>query len=574
MTHPNPIPAPRVVILMAAVLAWPALAGEDPVFEDVTDTAGLDFTYDNGASGRYWFPEIMGGGAAILDYDGDGRLDLYLVQGGALGPDKGPADRQGDRLFRNLGGGDRPRFSDVTESAGIDARGYGMGVTVGDYDGDGDPDLYAMNYGDNQLWRNDGDGTFTDVTDKAGVNDPRWSVSGSFADYDGDGDLDLYVANYADFTFDNHRDCRSAGLGERDYCSPSAYDGVSDTLFRNDGDGRFVDVSDRSGIASASEHGLGVISLDFDGDGRLDIYVANDGDPNHLWLNRGDMTFEDDSLMAGSAVNSAGMTEAGMGVDAADVDGNGAPDLFLTHMRQETNTLYLNDGKGWFRDMTSRSGLGTPSYPMTGFGTRWLDIDNDGRLDLVAVNGAVVKEKDLAAAGDAFPYHQTNQVFVNRTQPGGELAFEDASARSGAAFEASHVSRGAAFGDLDDNGTVDILIVNINGPARVLMNRSAPGHHWLGLRLAGPDGRVERPGAVAWLLAEGDRQRMLHAHSDGSYASASDPRVVFGLGNESAPRTVEVVWPGGQREIFSDLQPDRYHVLHAGTGNPIPTEQP
>ncbi|MEE4639964.1 MAG: CRTAC1 family protein [Wenzhouxiangella sp.] len=546
-------------------------AGQDEWFVDVTASAGIDFRYDNGMSGQFYFPEIMGGGAALFDYNGDGLLDLYLVQGGPLGREIGPAERsQGDRLYRNdsFVGDDGElvvRFADVTEEAGIDARGYGMGVAIGDVDGDGLPDIYALNFGPNQLWRNNGDGTFSDVTATAGVGDERWSVSASFADFNGDGLLDLFVANYVDFSFDGHRVCRAATTNQQDYCSPSAYAGVRDTLYVNQGDGRFADMTEAAGMGDTKRHGLGVVAADFNGSGRLDLFVANDGSANSLWLNQGELRFVDDGFMAGAAVNADGAMEAGMGVDAGDYNRSGAEDLFITHMRRETNTLYRNDGRGWFTDVTATSGLGAPSLPSTGFGTAWLDVDNDGWLDLFAVNGAVVIEEDLVAAGDPFPYHQPDQLFLNQ----GNGRFSDATARAGRALEESDVGRGLAVGDIDNDGRVDLVIVNINGPARVLLNRKDNGHHWLGLDLRDASGQRVLTQAVAWMRDNEASPRRRRARADGSYASANDPRVIFGLATHAGPSSVEVHWPDGLREWFRDLSVDRYHRLRRGFGEQV-----
>ena len=551
----------KPALALIAVLL-PALAGAD-WFEDATEAAALDFEYVNGAEGKFWFPEIMGGGAAILDYDGDGRYDVYLVQGGAIGPEVGPGDRElGDRLFRNVTEAGGPiRFEDMTGSARIDARGYGQGVAVGDYDGDGDPDVYVLNFGPNQLWRNDGDGTFTDVTEAAGVGDSGWSVSASFADLDGDRLPELFVVNYVDYSFDTHRDCRAAGSSRLDYCSPSAYAFARDTLYRNLGKGRFEDASISAGIADDVQPGLGVVTADFDGDGRIDVYVANDGEPNHLWLNQGGLAFVDEALLAGNAVNAGGSAEASMGVDAGDYDRNGALDLFITHLVRETNTLYANDGTGWFTDVTARSGIGTASLPKTGFGTAFADLDLDGWLDLFVVNGGVTIEADLAAADDPFPYHQTDQLFANR-----EGRYVDVTAEAGAVLEQSHVGRGAAFGDLDNDGHVDVVAANNNGPAKLLRNVAGAGRAWLGLVLADEAGRALTH-ARAWLLDEdGNDAWMNRARADGSYASANDPRIVFGLGETAGARSVRVEWPDGTRERFDALETNRYHTLRRGTG--------
>lgn len=560
----NELAGPCAGALLLALLPTAAKAGW---FEDVTTDAGIDFRYVNGAEGRFWFPEIMGGGAAALDYDGDGRLDLYLVQGGAFGPGIAPDDRAlGDRLYRNVTEPDGPlRFEDVTSTAGIDARGYGQGVAVGDVDRDGDPDLYVLNVGPNQLWRNNGDGTFSDVTADAGVGDPGWSVSASFADFDGDGLLELYVINYVTYSFETHRDCHAAGSGRLDYCSPSAYAPASDRLYRNLGEGRFEDITAAAGIQGVPEPGLGVVTADFNRDGRLDLFVANDGEPNQFWLNQGGLRFIDDALLAGNAVNAGGAAEAGMGVDAGDFDRNGALDLFLTHLVRETNTLYANDGTGWFTDVTAASGLGTPSLPKTGFGTAFVDFDLDGWLDLLVVNGGVTIEADRAAAGDPFPYHQTDQLFANR-----QGRYVDVTDEAGPALAEAHIGRGAAFGDFDNDGRVDVVAANNNGPAKLLRNVAAPDRGWLGLELQDDDGRLATHAEV-WLLREDGTPDWLHrSRSDGSYASANDARVVFGLPATSERAAVQVHWPDGLIERFGALAAGRYHALRRGGGERVP----
>ena len=560
--------ASLLVLLIAP--PGPALA-EGPWFVDAAREAGVDFVYRNGMTGRFWFPEIMGGGVALFDYDNDGRLDIYLVQGGRMPGAEGEQPAPGgDRLYRNESARSDDglwvaRFRDVTEDAGITAFGYGMGVAAGDFDADGFTDLYVLNLGDNQLWRNNGDGTFSDVTARAGVNDPGWSVSASFADLDGDSLPELVVVNYADYSVAKNRECRSALTNQLDYCSPSAYPGVPDRLFHNLGGGRFADVSEAAGLAGVARHGLGVIVAKLDDDGLPDIYVANDGDPNSLWLNGGGLKFTDEAFLAGSAVNADGMTEAGMGVDAADYDRSGAEDIFVTHMRSESNTLYRNEGDGWFTDVTSRAGLGLPSLSSTGFGTAWVDVDNDGWLDLVVGNGAVTLERELVEAGSSFPYHQRNQLFLNE----GNGRFVDASDAAGAAFATLEVTRGAAVGDLDNDGRPDVVFVNIEGPVEVLLNRLENNAHWLGLELADDSGRAHVVGAVAWLLDDGEPGLRRRARADGSYASAQDPRILFGLGENGAARTVRVRWPDGTEEDFRTLAADRYHVLRQGTGAPF-----
>ncbi|HUO87448.1 MAG TPA: VCBS repeat-containing protein, partial [Thermoanaerobaculia bacterium] len=426
--------AGTAVLLLAPILAGAAAPPPPPFLE--ADDVGLDFVHVNGRHGELYFVENVGAGAALFDYDGDGDLDLYLVQGEALGPE---AQRQGvgDRLFRNdltRDADGRPvlRFTDVTAEAGLAEGEYGMGVAAGDFDGDGHVDLYVTNWGPNRLWRNRGDGTFEDVTAASGTGEPRWSVSATFVDYDRDGDLDLFVGNYVAFSYAVHKVCRSES-GLRDYCTPLAFAAESDRLFENRGDGTFADATRAAGLDRVEPAGaLGVVAADLDGDGWVDLYVANDLAPNHLWINRGDGTFREEALLAGCAVDGQGRAQASMGVDAADFDGDGDEDLFLTHLTGEANTLYVNDGSGMFRDGSIAAGLAAPSLPFTGFGTAFLDYDGDGRLDLLAANGAVRQIEALARAGDPYPLHQTNQLFRNLgAGADGRVRFADVSAAAG-----------------------------------------------------------------------------------------------------------------------------------------------
>jgi len=559
-------------LLALVVVAAPAAA--DDWFVDASETTGLAFKHFNGMSGELYFPEMMGAGVAVFDYDGDGDLDVYLVQGHMLGPTKSltdatfePAHRLPltDRLYRNELQDGELRFTDVTVEAGLKAAGYGMGVAAGEVDNDGDVDLYITNLADNQLLINNGDGTFSDNTSAAGVTDDRWSVSAAFLDFDRDGWLDLYVGNYVAFSFDNHAACLS-NASAPEYCGPKSSPPETDRLFHNLGNGRFEDVTETAMIHTAFGGALGVSTADFNGDGWVDIYVANDGVPNQLWINQRDGSFRNDAFMAGVAVNMYGASEASMGVDAADFDGDGDEDLFMTHLVRETNTLYLNDGQGWFEDRTVTKGLGGPSFSFTGFGTGWFDYDNDGWLDLLSVNGAVNLIVEQQRKGDPHPLHQTNQLFRSRR---GE-SFEDVTAQAGTAFELSEVSRGAAFGDLDNDGDTDVVISNNAGRARLLINniaRNGPGkHHWLGLRLVDPRYRRDAVGARVVVVRENAPPLWRRVRTDGSYASASDPRVLFGLGDQGGPITVRVIWPDGNEEAWTSLEPGRYHTLERGQG--------
>ncbi len=566
----------RVPIALAGALAVllapgsranpPAKVGSPtPIFVDRAAEWGLDFVHFNGMTGKYYFPEMTGQGVGLLDYDGDGDLDAYLVQGAMLGPGETLADAlvppvgpvpPRDRLYRNdpvqtADGRWVPHFVDVTAASGLDARGYGMGVAVGDYDGDGRVDLYVTNYGSNQLWHNQGDGTFVDATARAGVQDPRWSVSAAFFDYDRDGLLDLYVGNYVVFDVSKNPKCFTES-SRRDYCGPADFRGEPDRLFHNRGDGTFEDASEKSGIARDPGPALGVVADDFDGDGKVDLYVTNDGKPNFLWINQGDGTFQDDGLVAGVALNRAGAAEASMGVDAGDFDGDGDPDLFMTHLMGETNTLYVNDGSGLFEDRTLESGLSAPSFPYTSFGTSWVDYDNDGWLDLLVLNGAVRILEAEARAGDPYPLKQPNQLFHNM----GGKRFVEVTDQAGPAFALAEVSRGAAFGDVDRDGDIDVLQANNNGPVRLLVNQVGQERPWVALDLV--DGRgAPALGARVEIQRPGAPSLWRRVRVDGSYASSNSPGVVVGLGEEPRISAVRVLWPDGRVQRFEGIEAGR-----------------
>jgi hypothetical protein len=555
------------------------------LFVDVAAESGLRFVHRNGMTGQLYFVEPVGPGCALFDADGDGDLEVYIVQGGQLGP-PGAADGEssaepsgalppGGRLYRNdlllePGGGRRLRFVDVTEESGLLANDYGMGVATGDFDNDGRTDLYLTSFGPNRLWRNvsrNGRILFTDVTTEARVDDPRWSTSATFADLDADGWLDLFVSNYVDYRLETHRPCRSAG-GRPDYCSPTSYDGEPDRLFRNRGDGTFEDTTGAAGLLVAPSSGLGVVAADLDRDGRIDLYVANDLRRNFQWRNLGSTAggprFEDVALLSGSAVSMLGHAQASMGVVAGDVDNDGDDDLFMTHLSADTNTLYMNRDDGSFDDRSAASGLGAPSLPATGFGTALLDVDNDGWLDLIVANGAVKMIEEQALAGDPFPLKQPNQLFRNR----GDGTFDDTSAQAGRVFALEEVSRGVAVGDVDNDGRSDVLLANNNGPARLLHNRAGTGNAWLGLRLLTSDGGRDALGARVAVVRGDGSTLWRRAASDGSYLSASDPRVLVGLGDDPEIAAVHVVWPDGRTETWTDLKAGRYHTLIAGRGKP------
>ncbi len=535
-------------------------------------TAGVDFVHVNGMSGEFYFPEIMGPGVALIDYDGDGYLDLFFPQGRMLGPVPGdPPERPGraglrGRLYRNdtAAATDRPaplRFTDVTEMSRIEADGYGLGAAAGDFTNDGCVDLYVTNLGPNQLFRNNCDGTFTDVSAASATDDGGFGVSAAFLDYDRDGWLDLFVGNYADYDITADVRCISV-TGGRDYCPPSTYGGQPDRLYRNRGDGTFTDATATAFAQSSPAPALGVVTADFDGDGWIDIYVANDDEDNRLWLNQQDGTFLDRALVSGAAVNADGDAEASMGVDAGDFDNDGDEDLFTTHLTAETNTLHVNDGSAFFTDRTAASGLGAPSVEYTGFGAAWLDFDGDRWLDLFVVNGTVTRHV-TRGVDEPFPYDQTPQLFRNL----GNGRFEDVSSRAGELFATPAVGRGAAFGDLDNDGDTDVVVTSTNGPVTVFVNDVGNTRHWLGLKLSGPGARPrDMLGARVMVSREGEPALWRRARSDGSYASANDPRVLVGLDDSAGPATVRVLWPDGRIEEWTDVPIDRWTTLTEGSG--------
>jgi hypothetical protein len=541
----------------------------------------MDFVHFSGMSGELYMVEVIGSGAALFDYDNDGDLDAYLVQGRMLGPGKSiaealfpPADPSslGDRLYRNdlrvePDGTRTLRFTDVTAASRLDSRGYGMGVASGDVDNDGWIDLYLTKFdAPNQLFRNNGDGTFSEVSAASGAGDRSWSVSASFVDFDRDGWLDLYVGRYLRYGLDSPGNCFSPS-GSRDYCTPDGFSPLPDRLYWNRRNGTFADVTARSGIAREFGPALGVSTADFNNDGWPDIYVANDGSENQLWINRRDGTFENTALLAGAALPVDGKAEASMGVDAGDFDDDGDEDLVMTELNGEGSNLYVNDGTGVFEDWSARSGVGPSSLALTGFGTGWIDVDNDGRVDLMAVNGTVQIVEALRQAGDPLPLHQRKLLLRNA----GRGRFEEVASRAGEALALSEVGRGLAFGDVDNDGDTDALINNNGGHARLLVNQVGSRNRWLGLRLVGrPGGRTggwrDMLGARVEVVGADGTSRWRRVRTDGSYASASDPRVLVGLGGSSAPVRVRVTWPDGTVGSWSELALDRYTTLRQGEG--------
>jgi len=526
-------------------------------FSDATTASGLSFVHETGARGEMRLPEIMGGGVALFDADGDGDLDAYFASGD-FEVELGKAARGRGRLLRHEAG---LKFVDVTSASGLDEARYGMGAAVGDVDNDGDADLFLSNFGADQLYLNRGDGSFEDVTARAGIDVQGLSCSAVFCDYDLDGFLDLYVTRYV--RFDPRQVCRNSA-GQQDYCGPKAFNPVSDVLLHNNGDATFTDVSAQAGMSRVAAAGLGVLCEDMNDDGRPDFYVANDQYANYLWLNRGDGTFGEQAMVLGAAYDLDGKAESGMGVIAADLDSDLDLDLFVTNLKGETNTLYRNLGGGSFEDATGGAGLAQSSLPYTGFGTVAFDVELDGDLDLFVANGRVFR-------GAAYPkpdvpepwsfFAEPNTFFLNDGK--GHFTAEPL---LGAPFTAPvEISRGLATADLDDDGDVDLVVTNVQGPARLIRNDAPRAGHWLSVLALDPALRREAVGARVTVEAGG--RRYLRTVSRGfSYLSSNDPRAHFGLGPAASVSRLEVRWPDGLTELFEAPGVDRAVTLRRGEG--------
>ncbi|RUL83497.1 hypothetical protein TsocGM_22010 [Tautonia sociabilis] len=539
--------------------------GTVPEFEERAEEAGLRFRLDPGASDEHHLPETMAGGVGLLDFDNDGWLDVYFPQGGPFPPGRGPGieggsesegEGGGDRLFRNRGDG---TFDDVTEEAGFprSGRGFGHGVAVGDFDNDGFPDLFLTRYDRYELWRNRGDGTFEDVTEAAGLGLPaEWPTSAAWADLDNDGDLDLYVCHYLRWDEEHPRACLDPESGRPIYCEPVLFESVPDRLFRNDG-GRFVDVTGEAGLVDRDGRGLGVVAADLDGDGLVDLYVANDMSANSFYRNLGGMRFEEVGERAGVASNADGGYQAGMGIACGDLDGDGLPDLAVTNFYNEGTTFYRNLGGGFFADASAAFGLG-PSRYLLGFGVAFLDANNDGFLDLASANGMVNDSRPL------YPYAMPTQLLLGG--PGGRLA--DATAKAGPPWTTPRVGRALACGDFDNDGRLDVLLVPNDGPAALLRNQSEGGH-FLTLGLEGVASARDAVGARV-VVEAGDRALVSWRVGGQGYQSAPDPRLHVGLGGIEGPVSIEVAWPSGRVDRHDGVGVDAGYLLREAEPRPLP----
>jgi len=529
-------------------------AGAPIQFVDVAQAAGLGFKHWSGASPEKYVLETMGSGVALLDYNNDGWLDIYLVNGGTVPGHPAPVPVR-NALYRNNGDG---TFTDVTEEAGVGGNGYyGMGVAAADYDGDGWTDLFVTTFGRNILYHNNGDGTFTDVTDRAGVAGGGWSTSAAFLDYDRDGRLDLFVARYVNFDFEHNVTCGDPVRRLRAYCHPDVYDGVPSLLYHNNGDGTFTEVSKSAGIAAHVGKSLGVVAADFDGDGWIDIFVANDSMRNFLFHNRGDGSFEEIGLAAGVALDEAGRPHAGMGTAAGDYDGDGRLDLIVTNLDREHNELYHNWGKG-FSEASYQTGFAAPSLPFVGWGTEFFDYDNDGNLDVLIVNGHVIDNIDRFRGNSA--YRQRKLLFENI---GGR--FREVAAQHGAALLAPTVSRGAAFGDYDNDGYVDVVVQNLGGSPQLLRNQGGNRNHWLSLSLEGTKSPRDPIGARVSCTV-GGRVLTRYLAGGGSYLSSSDHRIHLGLGKEDHAERIEIQWPSGTVDVLKNVAAGKFYQVREGQG--------
>lgn len=578
--------APRSPIflwgLLLSACAWLVLgcrpappALEPPVppwFEEVTLECGLHFVHDAGPTGDYFMPQIMGSGAAVFDFDNDGRLDLYLLQ------NAGPNSQSTNRLYHQEADG---HFKDVSVGSGLDVAGHGMGVAIGDVNNDGWPDVLITEYGGLRLFLNNGNGTFTDVTKPAGLQSVSWGASACFFDYDRDGWLDLVVVNYVDYSPSSP----CGGASKRDYCHPSAFDGTVARLYRNSGvkgqgSGargqavRFEDVTLKSGLGRVPGPGLGVVCADFDGDGWPDIFVANDSKANRLWINQRDGTFKEEALARGVAYDGLGRAQANMGIALGDVDGDGQFDLYVTHLTQETNVLWKQGPRGLFRDGTAAAGLASSRWRGTGFGTVLADFDHDGALDLAVVNGRVSRSEDQGSTDAASSIHdpfwrryaERNQLFAN---DGGR--FRDISLQNVPLCGTASVARGLACGDFNGDGALDLLVTTVAGPARLYRNVAPDRGHWLMVRALDPALKRDAHGAEVTVRA-GGRRWLRWLNPGSSYLCSNDPRAHFGLGSAERVDAIEIHWPDGFKEAFPGCDADRVLVLYKGKGRALSTE--
>jgi enediyne biosynthesis protein E4 len=552
----SPSSAGVVVLFAGALIVFAASEAGPIVFEEIADRSGLRFASDSSPTPNKNQPETMVAGVALLDYDNDGYLDIYFVNGAAIPSLEKESPKYWNRLFHN---NDDGTFTDVTEKAGVAAKGYDMGAAAADYDNDGWTDLYLANVTGNQLFHNNHDGTFTDMTAKAGVaggvldGKKMWTVSAGWFDYNNDGLLDLFLSNYCKWEVNKDPVCLSGGK-LRAYCHPNQYESLPNTLYRNNGDGTFTDVSVETGISKHKGKGMGVVFNDYDGDGFTDVFVANDNAPNMLFHNLGGKRFEEVALDAGVAYTETGKSVSGMGAEFRDLDNDGLPDIWHTAIELETFPLFRNRGKGIFVDVTSRSGVGRESLQMSGWSNGVADFDNDGWKDLFVARSNVL---DNVHEFSARMYPEPNGLFRNL----GKMNFQSVGVQAGPDFQGLAVHRGAAIGDIDNDGRMDIVVPVLNGPAKLYHNISPKSGNWVMFKLVGTKSNRMGIGAQLKVTAEDGSVQYDMASTSSGYAASSDPRVHFGLGSSKLVREVEVRWPSGARQTLKDLEANRQHTI-------------
>lgn len=551
----------RFLLIVFLVYALPLFSVAAIQFVDVTENAGISFQHINGAEGAFHIPETLGAGGAFFDADNDGYLDIYLVNSGYW--NTSPSAKQAtSALYRNNRDG---TFTDITATAKVGNRGnYGQGITSADYDNDGNVDLYVTNFGTNVLYRNNGDGTFTDVTKSAGVGDNGWSSSACFLDYNLDGHLDLFVVNYLVYSVDvPYPPCGEDGI--HTYCHPSLFEGAPDRLYRNNGDGTFTDVSQAAGVGDIGGmfhgKGLGVVSADFNNDGAPDLYVANDDTRNDFFYNNGDGTFREISLLAGCAYSFNGVAQAGMGVATGDYNGDGWFDIFVTNLSYETNALYRNNGDGTFTDVIYEAHLGKESYLFVGFGTGLFDADNDGWLDLFIANGHILD--NVEDTHDILTYRQPDQLFRNKA----DGTFQEVSESAGAYFQNLAVSRGTLFGDYDNDGDIDMLVTQSNGPVTLLRNETETQNNYVSIKTVGVISNRDGIGTRITLTV-GEHTQIREVNRASSYLSSHDARCHFGLGLNATVDRLEVRWQSGVRQVFENLPANQEHIISEFSDTP------
>ena len=526
--------------------------GKDKIsFTAVTAAAGLQFRHVDGRSGQRYFLETVGSGVAFFDYDGNGLTDIYFVNSADL-PGFSSSIPPTNRLYRNNGEG---TFTDVTEQAGVGDTGYGAGCAVADYDNDGYLDLYVTNFGANVLYRNNGDGTFTDVTQHTGVGDNRWSLGCAFADYDNDGFVDLYVTNYIDFYFETHTNCTQKGVAT--YCPPESFEGVPDTLYRNNGDGTFTDVTTSTGVYNENGKGMGIVFGDYDNDGDSDCYVGNDAGENFLYQNKGDGTFTNVGWMAGVEADENGDVQGTMGIDFGDYDNDGLLDLIAINYQRQTNALYRNDNGDFFTDLSFAAGM-AESLPYVGWGVDFFDVDNDGDKDLLIANGHL--QDTVEKYDDTTTYPQHNHLLINN----GLGRFVNESMKAGSGLQSRRVSRGIATGDYDNDGDLDVLISNANDAAELLRNDGGNQGNWILIRTIGTQSNKAGIGTRIKIQA-GDLIQIDEVRSGSGYLSQNDLRLHFGIGARKRINRIEVRWPSGIVDTIRDVAPNQIITITEGS---------